>query len=89
MRYYPVFLDIADKPVVVIGGGILAEQHTGGLLDAGAKVTIVSPELNETLTELRDAGQLTHIEREYAPGDIAGYELVFGAPDSRAANEQV
>ena len=69
MRYYPVFLDIADKPVVVIGGGTIAEQKIGGLLDAGAKVTVVSPELNETVTELRDAGRLTHIEREYEPGD--------------------
>lgn len=89
MRYYPVFLDIADKPVVVIGGGAVAEQKIGGLLDAGAKVTIVSPDLNETLTELRDSGRLTHIEREYKPGDIAGYELVFVATDSRAENEKV
>jgi siroheme synthase-like protein len=89
MRYYPVFLDIADKPVVVIGGGTIAEQKIGGLLDAGAKVTIVSPELNETLTELRDAGRLTHVEREYEPGDIEGYELVFVATDSRAENEKV
>jgi siroheme synthase-like protein len=89
MRYYPVFLDIADKPVVVIGGGAVAEQKIGGLLDAGAKVTIVSPELNETLTELREAGRLTHIEREYKAGDIAGYELVFVATDSRAENEKV
>ncbi len=89
MRYYPVFLDIADKPVVVIGGGTIAEQKIGGLLDAGAKVTIVSPELNETLTDLRDAGRLAHIEREYEAGDIEGYELVFVATDSRAENEKV
>ncbi|HEY5625544.1 MAG TPA: bifunctional precorrin-2 dehydrogenase/sirohydrochlorin ferrochelatase [Dehalococcoidia bacterium] len=89
MRYYPVFLDIADKPVVIIGGGTIAEQKVGGLLDAGAKVTIVSPELNETLTDLRDAGKLTHIVREYEAGDIEGYELVVVATDSRAENEKV
>ena len=61
MRYYPVFLDIADKPVVVIGGGTIAEQKLGGLRDAGATVTVVSPGLNETLTELRDSGRLTRI----------------------------
>ncbi|HEY5639472.1 MAG TPA: bifunctional precorrin-2 dehydrogenase/sirohydrochlorin ferrochelatase [Dehalococcoidia bacterium] len=89
MRYYPVFLDIADKPVVVIGGGTIAEQKIGGLLEAGARVTIVSPDLNEVLTEHRDAGRLTHIEREYKPGDIEGYELVFVATDNRAENEKV
>jgi len=89
MRYYPVFLDIAGKPVVVIGGGTIAEQKITGLLDAGAQVTVVSPELNETLEAFRQEGKIMHIKREYEPGDIEGYELVFVATDSRQENEKV
>ncbi|MEX0682590.1 MAG: bifunctional precorrin-2 dehydrogenase/sirohydrochlorin ferrochelatase [Dehalococcoidia bacterium] len=89
MRYYPVFLDIADKPVVVIGGGTIAEQKIQGLLDAGAQVTVVSPGLNEALDAFRAEGRIMHIRREYEPGDIEGYELVFVATDSRAENTKV
>jgi precorrin-2 dehydrogenase/sirohydrochlorin ferrochelatase len=89
MRYYPVFLDIADKPVVVIGGGNIALQKLDGLLDAGAKVTVISPELNERMTELRDEGRFMHLKRMYEPGDIDGYELVFVATDDHEENRRV
>jgi len=89
MRYYPVFLNIADKPVVVIGGGTIAQQKVEGLVDAGAQVTIVSPDLNDYLEGLRRDGRIMHIKREYQPGDIEGYELVFVATDSRAENQRV
>ncbi len=89
MRYYPVFLDIADKPVVVIGGGNIALQKMDGLLDAGAKVTVISPELNERMTELRDEGRFMHLKRVYEPGDIEGYELAFVATDDHEENRRV
>lgn len=89
MRYYPVFLDIADKPVVVIGGGTIALQKVEGLIEAGAQVTVVSPELNERLQALRDEGRIMHIKRVYEPGDLEGYELAFVATDDRSENQKV
>lgn len=89
MRYYPVFLDMQGKPVVVIGGGNVALQKIDGLLDAGAEVTVVSPELNERLSQLRDEGNILHLKREYEPGDIVGYELVFVATDNYDENRRV
>ena len=89
MRYYPVFLDIADKPVVIIGGGNIALQKMDSLLDAGAKVTVISPELNERMTELRDEGRFMHVKRVYEPGDIEGYELAFVATDDHEENRRV
>lgn len=89
MRYYPVFLDIADKPVVVIGGGAIALQKMENLIAAGAKVTVISPELNEKMTELCDAGKFMHVNRKYEAGDIDGYELVFVATDDHDENRRV
>ncbi len=89
MRYYPVFLDLADKPVVVVGGGNIALQKMDGLLDAGAKVTVISPELNERMTELRDAGRFMHVKRPYEVGDIEGHELVFVATDDHEENRRI
>jgi precorrin-2 dehydrogenase/sirohydrochlorin ferrochelatase len=89
MRYYPVFLDIAGKPVIVIGGGNIAHQKVVGLLKAGAEVTVVSPELNEEMAALAGQGQFRHIKRDYEPGDLEGYALAFVATDDRSVNATV
>jgi precorrin-2 dehydrogenase/sirohydrochlorin ferrochelatase len=89
MRYYPVFLDIAGKPVVVIGGGNIAHQKMANLLKAGAEVTVVSPDLNEEMAALKAQGQFRHIERDYEAGDLEGYTLAFVATDDRSVNSTV
>ena len=89
MRYYPVFLDIAGKPVIVIGGGNIAHQKAVGLLKAGAEVTVVSPELNPEMASLEKAGRFRHVERDYEPGDLEGYILAFVATDDRSVNATV
>ena len=89
MRYYPVFLDIAGKPVVVIGGGEVALRKVEVLLDAGARVTVVSPALHEGLRTLVTAGKVNHVDRTYQPGDVEGYTLAFVGTDDRSANAAV
>jgi len=89
MRYYPVFLDIAGKPVIVIGGGNIAHQKVTGLLKAGAEVTIVSPELNDEMASLAAEDRFRHIVRDYEPGDLEGYVLAFVATDDRSVNATV
>lgn len=89
MRYYPVFLDLSGKPVLVVGGGKIAHQKMENLLKAGAEVTVVSPELNEPMAALKAEGRFRHIEREYQHGDIEGYSIAFVATDDRSANEAI
>jgi len=89
MRYYPVFLDIAGKPVVVIGGGNIAHQKVVGLLKAGAEVTVVSPELNSDMASLGADRRFQHVARDYEPGDLEGYVLAFVATDDRSVNATV
>ena len=69
-RYYPIFLNLVDKPVIVIGGGNVACEKVAGLRKAGACITVVSPELAPELRELRDAGELRHIARAWQPSDL-------------------
>ena len=89
MRYYPVFLDIAGKPAVVIGGGQVALRKVEGLLDAGAQVTVISPALHPDLEALVAAGRVRHIAREYSPGDLEGRLLAFVGTDDRSVNAAV
>lgn len=89
MRYYPVFLDLQGKPVVVVGGGNVALQKIGNLVEAGAQVTLVSPELIPELKQYVDDGKVMHIKREYENGDMDGYFLAFVATDDGAINKVV
>jgi siroheme synthase-like protein len=89
MRYYPVFLDIAGKPAVIIGGGEVALRKVKGLLDAGAQVTVVSPALHPDLEAFVAAGRVKQIAREYSDGDLDGHVLAFVGTDDRSVNAAV
>ncbi len=89
MRYYPIFIDIAGKPVVVIGGGKIAHQKMENLLKVGAVVTVISPDLNDEMTDLLGDGRFRHVKRDYQPGDLEGYALAFVATDDRSVNATV
>lgn len=86
---YPILLDLRDRPVVVIGGGRIAARKIAGLLEAGARVTVISPALHPQIAALGD--QITVRLTAYQPGMLAELRplLVFAATDSRAVNQQV
>ena len=86
MKYYPVFWDIADKKCVVVGGGEVAARKVKRLLNCGAKVFVVSPQLNLELASLKDAGRVSHIASEYLSEFIYGATLVVGSTDDEKTN---
>jgi siroheme synthase-like protein len=89
MGYYPVFLEMRDRPCVVVGGGTVAERKVEGLLAAGAQVTVISPTLTPALATLKEEGRLRHVARPYREGDLEGCEVAVAATDDRAANADV
>lgn len=89
MAFFPICLDIADRHCVVIGGGRVAERKVAGLLDCGAAVSVVSPELTEPLRCLSDQGRINWVARPYQAGDLAGAFLVIAATDDPVVQEAV
>lgn len=89
MGYYPIFLELAGRPCVVIGGGGVAERKVEGLLEVGASVTVVSPSLTARLEAWAREGRIRHVGRAYGPGDLAGSELAFVATDDGRVNADV
>ncbi|MCM2357804.1 MAG: bifunctional precorrin-2 dehydrogenase/sirohydrochlorin ferrochelatase [Geobacteraceae bacterium] len=89
MRYFPINLDIRDKPVVLVGGGAVAARKCLALLAAGARVTVIAPELDQGLGELRTQGEIRHLARQFAPGDLAGAFLALAVTDSAEVNAAV
>jgi siroheme synthase-like protein len=89
MAFYPVFLDLAGRACVVVGGGIVAERRVASLLTAGAGVTVVSPEVTPALADLAAAGRIRHVARPYRPGDLDGAGLAFTAVDDPGVSPAV
>jgi siroheme synthase-like protein len=77
MGYFPVSLELAGRPVVVVGGGAVAERRVESLLVAGAVVTVVSPGLTSALAGLAAVGRIRHVARAYRAGDLQGATLAL------------
>jgi len=86
---YPVGLRLANRRVVVGGGGQVAHRRVAGLLDAGARVTVVSPEATPALEALVAPGSLGWVRRGYEPGDLDGAWYAVAATNDHAVNAAV
>ncbi|MEM7800869.1 MAG: precorrin-3B C(17)-methyltransferase [Chloroflexota bacterium] len=87
---YPIALNqLAGAKVVVVGGGPVGERKIKGLLDARAKVTLISPEATEKCQSWTSEGIISWIKRDYESNDVAAAKLVFAATNSRQINAQV
>lgn len=89
MDYLPIFCRLDNKPVLLVGGGEVAQRKTRLLLDAGAQLTVVAPELDPELAELAANGSIEWLAGEFAPAQLAGKWLVVAATDRREVNALV
>ena len=89
MRYYPVSLDIRNRKCLVVGGGSVSNRKVMTLLECGAIVTVVSPDVAEELFELAEKKMIELKKRPYEPSDIDGMFLVIGATDNEELNRQI
>ncbi|MCP4689356.1 MAG: bifunctional precorrin-2 dehydrogenase/sirohydrochlorin ferrochelatase [Desulfobacterales bacterium] len=89
MRYYPVNLDIRNRPCLVVGGGSVGARKVTNLLRAGAVVTVVSPEAEPRIEALAEKGAVSLEKRSYRSSDLQGVFLVIGATDDEALNLKI
>ncbi|MEV1017504.1 MULTISPECIES: uroporphyrinogen-III C-methyltransferase [unclassified Micromonospora] len=82
---YPLGLRLDGRRVVVVGGGAVATRRVPALLDAGADVLLVAPELTPALQARVDAGRLRWVPRRFVPEDLDGAWLVQVAIDDPTA----
>ena len=89
--YYPVFIDVVDRTCVVIGGGKIGEEKVRKLLECGAKVSIISPEVTDGVRGLvaSDGEQVTWAQREYQRGDLKDAFIAIAATDDTRVNTQI
>lgn len=85
MKHYPIFLDLKERTVLVVGAGKVALRKARGLLECGARVTVVAPEWDAEFETL----PVRLLKRRFRATDMAGMMLVFAATDDRMANHRI
>ncbi len=78
MAYFPLFVDLKEKHILVIGGGAIAERRVVSLLEFGCMIVLVSPKITDKLEQLAKAGKIIWknemYSKEYLDSFISGHE---------------
>lgn len=89
MRYFPLFLDLRGRTVVIVGGGTIAERKLELVRESGPRLVVVAPEITPRLAALVAAGAIEHRARGFEAADLDGARFVVAATDDAAVNARV
>ncbi len=82
MSYFPVFLNLEDKKVLLVGGGEIAYKKLTNLLDFTSNISIIAPTLSQETMKLAKERDIGISQRAYATGDIADFDIVVVAVEN-------
>jgi uroporphyrin-III C-methyltransferase / precorrin-2 dehydrogenase / sirohydrochlorin ferrochelatase len=86
---FPIFLKLAERPCLVVGGGAVAEAKMRGLTRSGAQVRVVAPKATPGIREAARSGRIVWEERSFLPSDLTGIFLVVAATNSRELHDEI
>lgn len=89
MKTYPVNLVLENKLVILIGGKGEIVRKIPGLLEVGAKVRFIAPEVDEVVRENAAQGLIEWLPRRYQPGDLQGAFVVFACTNDQSVHDQI
>ncbi|PWT92361.1 MAG: siroheme synthase [Proteobacteria bacterium] len=89
MGLFPIFLKLAGRMVLVVGGGTVAEAKIQGLLAAGAGIRVVAPQITPQIAEWVRLGRIEWLPRTFAPDDLLGSHMVIAATSAPGVNNTV
>ena len=84
---YPLFLKLEDVKCLVVGGGIIAERKTISLIESGAKVTLISPDITNKIDKLINQNIVKYHNRPFKNGDTSGFFIVIAATNLPEVNK--
>ena len=82
MAYFPMFVALQGRRILVVGGGKIAAEKLEKLVDFTKEITVISKEISEETHRLIQEHCLTHYQRPYREGDIDGFDIVIVATDT-------
>lgn len=87
--YFPMFVDLSDKKVVVVGAGTIAKRRIRTLVDFTDHLVMIAPEVNNEMKELEQEGRLTILRKHYEREDIYEASLVIAATNDNRTNQEI
>ncbi len=85
----PVAIPVAGRPVLVVGGGRVAERRVSDLVQAGASVTVIAPRATPVLERMANQGNIRLLRRTFRASDADGREAAYAATDDARVNVRV
>ena len=90
--YFPMFVDISEKEILVVGGGKIAARRIRTLLDFTVHITVITPALDEKLRQYADLEKFRWVQRKYRESDITGSDkpdIVLAATGDTEVNAEI
>ena len=89
MSFFPAYLKLDNKKILVIGGGKIAGDKISHLLDFTNNITVIAPKIDEKVKDLIEKNKLAFIKREYEKGDVEDFFIVVVAADDIELQKKV
>jgi precorrin-2 dehydrogenase/sirohydrochlorin ferrochelatase len=89
MAYFPMFIDLTDRKILVVGGGAIAHEKLEKLVEFTKEITVITPEMSVETHALIGEHCLTLYNRPYRRGDIKGFDMVIVATDTIDLHRQI
>ena len=89
MSFFPMFMDMSDLKVLVVGGGAIATEKLEKLVDFTKEITVIASQVSpEAVVLIKD--HCLHLDqRAYSTGDIDGFDMVIVATDTVVLHKEI
>ncbi|MDD2958926.1 MAG: bifunctional precorrin-2 dehydrogenase/sirohydrochlorin ferrochelatase [Lachnospiraceae bacterium] len=87
--YFPMFIDLSEQKVIVVGAGTIAKRRIRSLLDFTDHLVVIAPEVNKELADLEKEGRLSILRKKYEREDIYGAAVVIAATNDAKINNDI
>ncbi|MCD8335872.1 MAG: bifunctional precorrin-2 dehydrogenase/sirohydrochlorin ferrochelatase [Lachnospiraceae bacterium] len=88
-KYFPIFVDLSEKKIVVVGAGTIAKRRIRALADFTGCLVVIAPEVNPELRDLEAAGQIQILRKKFEREDLSGAAMVIAATNDRRLNQAI
>ncbi|MBR0365511.1 MAG: bifunctional precorrin-2 dehydrogenase/sirohydrochlorin ferrochelatase [Clostridia bacterium] len=87
--YFPLFVDLSEKRIVVIGAGTIAKRRVKALYDFAGQITVVAPEIHPDIQKLANTDKLKTIRKCYESADLDDADIVLAATNDKIVNREI
>ena len=87
--FFPIFIDLSEKHIVVVGAGKIASRRVRTLLEFAGKITVVAPEISEEILAMAGKGPVQLKKRAFEEADLDGTDMVLAITDDKELNKKI